>query len=89
MFDVWVMIIAGVCAFLMKKSGFPMAPIVLAFVLGPIFEIRARQALEISNCNLMIFLEKPISLAFILVTVAVCLAPVIMKFTKKKKSEEV
>ena len=45
-------IIAGIAAYYMKKCGYPMAPIVLAFVLGPIFELKARQALEISNCNL-------------------------------------
>ena len=83
MFDVGVMIVAGVCAYYMKKCGFPMAPIVLAFVLGPIFELRARQALEISNCNLLIFVQKPISLAFLCVTVILCLAPVVMKITKK------
>ena len=88
-FDVEVMIIAGVAAFYMKKCGYPMAPIVLAFVLGPIFELKARQALEISNCNLLIFVQKPISAVFLGITLILCLAPVVMNVRKKIKAKKV
>ncbi|MBO4717837.1 MAG: tripartite tricarboxylate transporter permease, partial [Spirochaetales bacterium] len=87
-FDVEVMIIAGSAAYYMKKCGYPMAPIVLAFVLGPIFELKARQALEISNCNLMIFVQKPISAVFLGITLILCLAPVVMNIRKKIKAKK-
>lgn len=85
-FDVWVMIVAGVAAFFLKKSGYPLAPIVLAFVLGPIFELKARQAMEISNGSLAVFVKSPIAAAFLGVTVILCVAPVIMKILGRNKN---
>ena len=83
MFDVWVMLVAGVAGYVFNKHKVPAAPLVLAFVLAPIFEVKARQALEISRCNFSVFLTHPISCVFIVLTVAMLLTPVVMKVLKK------
>lgn len=88
MFDVWVMLIAGVLAFLLQKKGIPMTPVILSFVLAPTFELKVRQALEISNCDMTVFIRQPISLFFLLFAACMCLAPVAMNVFKKVKAKK-
>ena len=88
MFDIWVMLIAGVVSFLIQKKGIPTTPIILTFVLGPTFELKVRQALEISNCDLTVFVRQPISLFFLLFAACMCLAPVVLNAFKKAKAKK-
>lgn len=85
MFAVWVMLIAGVISFLLQKKGIPNTPIILSFVLAPTFELKVRQALEISNGDLTVFVRQPISLFFLLFAAAMCLAPVVLNLFRKNK----
>ena len=55
MHDVWLMLIFGVVGYLMRKLDYPMAPAVLAIVLGPLFETSMRQSLLISQGSFVIF----------------------------------
>ena len=61
MFDVWLMLSFGVGAFLLRLLDDPMAPAVLAIVLGPIAEPKMRQSLLLSDGDPMIFLNRPIA----------------------------
>ena len=61
MFDVWLMVIVGVCAFFLRLLDYPVAPAVLAIVLGPIAEPKLRQSLLFSDGDFMIFLNRPIA----------------------------
>ena len=61
MHDVWLMLIFGVSGYLMRKLDYPMAPMVLAIVLGPLVEPSLRQALMLSEGSLMVFIMRPIS----------------------------
>jgi putative tricarboxylic transport membrane protein len=61
MHDVWLMLIFGVVGYLMRKLDYPMAPAVLAIVLGPLAEPAMRQSLIGSHGNVMTFFERPIS----------------------------
>ena len=85
LFDIWIMLAAGVLSYFLQKHKYPITPVVLAFVLAPTFELKVRQALEISNCDMTVFLRSPISLFFLLFALALCLAPVVMKLVKKLK----
>lgn len=84
MFDVWIMIFAGVLSYFLQKHGFPISPVVLAFVLAPTFELKVRQALEISNCDMLIFIKSPISLFFLVFAFVMCLSPIFIKIFSKK-----
>lgn len=84
-FAVWVMLIAGVLSFLLQKNGLPITPVILSFVLAPTFELKVRQALEISNCDMTVFIRQPISLFFLLFAAAMCLLPMILKLVQKHK----
>ncbi|MCF7915103.1 MAG: tripartite tricarboxylate transporter permease [Spirochaetaceae bacterium] len=77
LYGIIIMLIAGIFGFFMKKFGYPIAPLLLAYVLAPTMEKNFRQALQISDGSMMIFLQKPIAavlVGFLLLTV---LSPVI------------
>ncbi len=54
-----------------RVFGFSPVPMMLGFILGPILEENLRRALQVAEGNPMVFLTRPISLAFIVVTVLV------------------
>ena len=66
MFDVWVMMIFGVIGYVMQKFQFPISPIVLALILGPMAEGEFRRSLMMSQGSLSIFFTRPISVVLLL-----------------------
>jgi putative tricarboxylic transport membrane protein len=81
-----IMLIFGCLGYLMKKYGYDAAPMMLAFVLGPLVEINLRQALMISKGKFSIFvLHHPISLVCLLTALLFLLLPLIPSFKKKRK----
>ena len=64
-FDVWLLVIFGLLGYVMRKLDIPPAPLVLAFVLGPIAENSIRQSLLLSDNSPVIYLERPISAVLI------------------------
>mgnify|MGYP003575434172 FL=1 len=77
--DIYIAIIFTLVGLLMKKFRFEPAPLVLAFVLGPLLETALRRSLILSDGSFLIFLERPISAAFISFSVAVLVAPLVSK----------
>ncbi len=75
MHDVWLMFIFGVVGYLMRKLDYPMAPAVLAIVLGPLAEPAMRQSLIISDGSLMIFFGRPIAGSIMAVALLLFLLP--------------
>jgi putative tricarboxylic transport membrane protein len=63
--DLWIMAIAGVAGYVLRKIGFDPAPIVLAMVLGPMMEQALRQALMMSKGEFGIFVSRPIAAAML------------------------
>ena len=87
MFDAWLMLLFGVVGYLMRKLNYPVAPAVLAIVLGPLAERSLRQSLISSQGDAMTFFERPISLACILIAVALVAYPFILSMMRKRKSQ--
>ena len=69
LFDIWVMVGFGVLGFILRKFGFPMAPLVLGIVLGDLLEKNLRRGLVLSDGSLLPFVTRPICIVFALVTV--------------------
>lgn len=67
--DLIIMNIFGIAGYLMKKFKFEGAPLVFAFVIGPMFENALRQSLMFSGGDFSIFITRPISLGFMIVTI--------------------
>jgi putative tricarboxylic transport membrane protein len=61
MHDVWLMVLFGLGAFFLRKFDYPLAPAVLAIVLGPIAEPTLRQSLLLSSGDPSIFFTRPIA----------------------------
>ena len=70
-FDIYVMLGFGLLGFGMKKFGFPVAPLLIGFILGPIIEVGLRQSIIMSRGNLDIFLQRPIALVCLALAAAV------------------
>ena len=79
-FDLYLLLACGLLGYLLVRNDFPVAPLVLALVLGPMIENNMRRALTISNGDFSIFATKPISLVLLIVAAAWLLVPLLLKF---------
>ena len=77
MHDVWLMLIFGVVGYLMRKLDYPLAPAVLAIVLGPLAEPALRQSLIGSHGDVTIFFTRPISGTIMAIALLLILLPLI------------
>lgn len=75
MFDVWVMLLFGVGAYLLRILDYPLAPAVLAIVLGPIAEPKLRQSLLLSDGDFSIFFTRPIAGPITVIAIILILLP--------------
>ncbi len=78
-----IMVIFGFAGYLMKKFDFEPAPLMLGFVLGPLFEKSIHQAMIGSGGSPSIFFTRPISLGLMLVAFAIVLLPLFTKTLKR------
>jgi TctA family transporter len=67
-FDVLTVIVLGALGYAMRIMGFPAAPLLLGFVLGPLMEVYFRRALLLSRGDFMVFFERPLSGSFLAIT---------------------
>ncbi|MNI17354.1 Tripartite tricarboxylate transporter TctA family protein [compost metagenome] len=76
MFDVWMTLGFGLLGYFMKKLSFPVAPVILAMVLGYLIESNYRTALVSSQGSYMIFLTDPISVLFLILSAVSLAVPI-------------
>ena len=86
MHDVWLMLVFGIVGYLMRKLDYPMAPAVLAIVLGPLAEPALRQSLLISGGSFSIFFTRPFSGVFMVIAFLLLILPLVKIYFQKKKS---
>ena len=85
-FDVFVMTVFGVLGYLMRKFGYEPAPLVLAFVLGPMLENNLRKSLILSRGDFWVFLERPISLVCLIFAALILIVPMLPSLSKKREA---
>ena len=85
MHDLWLIVIFGIAAFFLRKFDYPLAPAVLAIVLGPIAEPTLRQSLLLSSGDPMIFFNRPIAGPITIVAIILILLPG-LKFLRRKRA---
>jgi putative tricarboxylic transport membrane protein len=83
-FDVYLAALFAVVGFLWIKLGFNPAPMLLGFVLGPMLEENLRRAMLMSQGDPSVFVRRPISLVFIIVTVLILLVLVVPAIRKRR-----
>jgi len=89
MHDVWLIVGFGVVGYLMRKADYPMAPLVLALVLGPLMEKSFRQTLISEQGNVLAFIERPLSATFIAISAVFFLLPLLKYVKKSKRAQDV
>lgn len=88
-FDLWVMLAFGVVGYLLRVAKFPLAPIVIGFILGPIAEGNFRRSLLISQDGYTIFLDRPIGTTILVVNALVIIGSIVYSIYMKKKNSKV
>ena len=76
MHDVWLILLFGIGGYLLRKLDYPLAPAVLAIVLGPIAEPALRQSLLISNGDPTVFITRPIAGPITIIALVLILLPI-------------
>jgi putative tricarboxylic transport membrane protein len=76
-FDLVMMVVLGVIGYIMRKLDFPTAPIILGFVLSNLMEQNLRRALAITNGDIGILFESPISIALWILAFLVLVVPIV------------
>ena len=87
-FDLWICLLFGVIGYLMRKFEFPVAPMVLATVLAKLMETSYMQSLVMSKGSPLIFFTRPISAAFILLTILSVASGIWLRRQAKAKQVE-
>jgi putative tricarboxylic transport membrane protein len=77
--DLIVMYVIGFVGMLMKRYDFPVAPVVIGMILGPLAEQAFRQALTISQGDWTTFVTRPISAAFLVIALLLGVGPTLYR----------
>jgi putative tricarboxylic transport membrane protein len=85
-FDIYVMLVFGALGYILRKLNYEPAPLVLAFVLGPMLEQNLRQALILSDGSFSVFLTHPLSAGSLIVSLFLLLSAILPSLQKKRES---
>lgn len=87
--DVFIMLLVAMAAIGLRLADFPLAPLLLGFILGGLMEENLRRALMISDGELSFLWERPITMSFTILAVLVLFSPLFMKLFKSLKAKPV
>ncbi|PLR66506.1 MULTISPECIES: tripartite tricarboxylate transporter permease [Bacillaceae] len=82
-YDLLLLLACGILGYFLTKNDYPIAPLVLGLVLGPMIENNMRRALTISNGDYSIFFTRTLSVTFLILTALWLIVPVLMKKSGK------
>ena len=86
--DILVMTGFGIAGYLMKKLKYEGAPLVMAFVLGPMLELNLRRSLMVSDGSFTIFFIRPISATILILALVILCLPFLPNLRRKKPEAE-
>jgi putative tricarboxylic transport membrane protein len=79
-FDLYLLYAIGVLGLVMRRFNFPTAPVLVGMILGPLAEAQMRNAISIGEGSAMIFVQRPISLALLVLVLLILLLPPLLKW---------
>lgn len=86
-FDVWVMLLFGIIGYGMQKLRYPIGPVVLALILGPMVESEFRRAMIMYQKDYTIFFTRPISLLFFVLACISIFGPSLRTLLRARKEK--
>ena len=84
-FDIYLMGLFGILGYVFSKLGCEPAPMLLAFILGPLMEEYLRRAMLLSRGNLMVFIQRPISATLLALSLLAMLSVLLPSFSKTRE----
>lgn len=87
-FDLLLMAGLGLVGYLLRKQGVPMAPLILGFVLGEMMEQNLRRALSMTNGEIGILVESPISKVLWALALAMLVVPPLLRLAMRRHRRE-
>ena len=76
-FDIFLMLGIGLAAFILRSAGFPLAPLLLGFILSGMLDENLRRTLYLSEGSLTIFSQAPLSTTLLTVCLIVWTIPLV------------
>ena len=86
MVDVWIMLACGILGYFFKKFKYPIAPMIIGLVLGPLTEVSLRRGMDMTDYQLLPFLMRPIAGTILVFAIGSVLWNLYTVFIKKKKA---
>lgn len=83
--DVLVMFMFGILGYFLERYGYPIAPVVLGLILGPIIERGLTTGLVIVDYNVLAFVTRPITAVLLVTALAFAAQPIVRDMLKKRK----
>jgi putative tricarboxylic transport membrane protein len=78
-FELGVLLVFGLMGYGMRRFGYPLAPVVVGLILGPMAEQQLRRALAISQGDPMILVHSPITIVLLLLAAAAVIVPLVLR----------
>jgi putative tricarboxylic transport membrane protein len=79
LFDIGVLAVTGVVGLIMRRLDFPVAPVIVGMILGPLAEVQFRRGVQASQGDLSIFYTRPIALTLLIVAALVLVGPALLR----------
>ncbi len=87
--DLWVLVVFTAIGYILKKSGFPLTPMILGLILGPIMEQSLRTAMMATGGSITPFFTRPYSLGLIILTILSLGLTYVMNWIRNKKLKDI
>lgn len=87
-YDVYVMLVFALIGYIMDRMNIPVTPLLLAIILGPMAEENLRRTLVISKGSLMIFITRPVSCAFLIITLGCLIVPFVLNIVRGNRAKK-
>jgi putative tricarboxylic transport membrane protein len=87
LFEVGVLGVVGLMGLALRRLDFPIAPVIIGMILGPMAEIQFRRGIQISQGDVMAFIERPISLALLLIALLLLVGPTLLRTWRRGTAE--
>lgn len=84
MLDVWVMLAFGLIGFFMERVNIPLGPFIIGFILAPLAEVNLRSGLSATAGDITPIFTRPLSLAFLVLTVALLVMPIVGEIKRRR-----
>ncbi|OSQ46308.1 tripartite tricarboxylate transporter permease [Thalassospira sp. MCCC 1A01428] len=85
LFDVWVMLVVGLVAYVLEENDFPLAPMILALILGPLIEENFMKSMIKADGHLIEFFSRPVSGTLGVITLAIWAVMTVMHLRHAKR----